>query len=310
MKKLLIPTLLLCIANPMFAQNAKKKNAEIKTYFRVGVGYASSLNGNTRAPINMINNRQLLPANGSLNINNVSRTSYSETFDLKKSSFNAGIHGTVALGLMVNKHIGIELAGCIGISTKKVKTEISEADSGKNNTVALNVTQQAKLPLMVTPSIVLQTGGKVNIYSRAGIVLPIISRIVQEGAYTHDRFNPATSAYVRVNNTTWTEEYKMRLQPGFSGAIGAKYAISKNIQVWGELGIVSMSLYYKTSELTGYEYLDIDDGRISLSNIPPARRITQYEFKGTTTFNNTTYPTDQVSFSNCNITAGISIDLN
>lgn len=310
MKKLLIPALLMCIANPMFAQKAKMKNSEIKTYFRAGLGYALSTNGNTRAPINMSSNRQLLPSNGSLNINTVSATTYSESFDLKKSSYSAGIHGTVAFGAMITKHVGVELAAGVGFSTQKIKTSVSQSDSGRNNMVSLNATQQAKLPVMITPSIVLQTGGKINIYSRGGIVLPLVSRIVQEGSFEHDRMNPSSNSYVRMSTVNWTEEYKMRLTPGFSGALGVKYSISPNIQLWGELGILSMSLYYKSSELTGYEEQDVNRGRTSLGEIPPSRRISQYEFKGTTTFNSNTYPTEEVSFSNFNINVGINIDLN
>lgn len=307
MRKLLIPVIaLLTMANSADAQRTKKKTNDFKPYARAGLGYGISNGSPTQAPVYLINHRQALPASGTLVNNYPSGNNYSESFDMKKLSYSSGVMATVAFGVMVSKHIGVELAANIGVATRQLETKLTENTPTDRYTIT--VSQKAVQPVFLTPSIVLQSGGKVNLYSRGGIVIPVISRITQDASFIQDRYNIATSSFVRLNTVNWTEEYKMRLSPGFSGAIGVKYGINKRLSVWGEAGIMSMSLYYKSSELTAYEGQG-PGGRVTLSNIAPAQRVSEYEFKGTTTNNTNTYPTTQVPFSNFNISAGISVDL-
>ncbi len=307
MKKLLIPVLSLFVLTAAAQPNKtqKKKTIQPKGYFRAGLGYALSHGGAVQAPVPGYSSRLLLPVNGS-NIVNSTSGSYSETFDLSRGSYTAGVHGALTFGLMVTKHIGVEVAANVGLSTKTLKTSLTANDP--QDRVVFNASQQAMRPVMITPSIVLETGGQINLYTRGGLVIPVLSKIEQVADYTQDRYNEQTQTFIRYRSIQWTEEFKMRISPGFSGAVGVKYKAGKRISVWGELGILSMSLYYKTSELTSFELTDLT-GRASLEDLTPAQRTTQFEFTGTLTNNSNTVPTSQVPFSNFNFAAGIALDL-
>lgn len=296
MKKILVPILALLLSQTADAQ---------KLYVRGGLGYATAHGGDVQAPVFGYSPRVLLPTNGSNRIVNNSN-SYSEAFDLKKASYTSGGQAVVALGMWVNNHVGIELAANVGLATRK--RDISLSVNETENQSSFSVTEQAKLPLMFTPSVVVQSGGKINIYARGGIVLPVLSKITQDADYNENRFNQATNSFAQYRTISWTEEFSMRFSPGFSGAVGAAYKIDKHISLYGELGILSMSLYYKESELTAFRLTD-QSGSYDIGDLTPSQKITKYEFSGTVNNNTNTVATSQAQFSNFNVTFGVMMDL-
>lgn len=292
MKKILLPVAVL-----LMALNA---NAQ-KVYFRGGFSYAMSHGGSVQAPVFSYSANRALPLNGSFS-GVYTPLNSSESFDLKRVSYTAGLHGVLAVGAMFTKHVGVELAANIGLSTKMLKSSVYTEEPDRK--MWLDVVQQSDIPVLITPALVLQTGGKINLYARGGIVIPIQSAIIQEIDYAEEKYNPADSSF--VNRTVKiTDEFKMRLSPGFSGAMGVKIKTGKQVSVWAEAGILSMSLYYKSSEITRYD----QNGESVLNLLTPTQRVTQFEFKGTSTGNVNTAPTFQAPFSNFNISAGVSIDM-
>lgn len=292
MKKILLPVVMLLLALSADAQ---------KVYFRGGLSYAVSHGGAVQAPIFSYGLNNVLPINGSYS-GVSSATNTSESFELSRVSYTAGLHGVFAVGAMINNHVGVELAANIGLGTKKMNTEIYSENSSIKTW--LDVVQQCDIPVMLTPALVLQTGGKINLYARGGIVIPVQSAIIQEIDYAEQRYNPADSTFVH-RTVRITEEFKMRLSPGFSGAMGVKIKTGKQVSVWAEAGILSMSLYYKNSEIVQFD----QNGQSVLNQLTPTERVTQFEFKGTATANTNIVPTFQTAFSNFNISAGVSIDM-
>lgn len=292
MKKILLPVAMFLLALSAEAQ---------KVYFRGGFAYAMSHGGAVQAPVFSYGVNTTLPLNGSYK-GVFLPDNASESFDLQRVSYTAGLHGILAVGAMINKHVGVELAANIGLSTKMLKSSVYNEQSGLK--VWLDVVQQSDIPVMMTPALVLQTGGKINLYARGGIVIPVQSAIIQEIDYADERYNIADSNFV-YRTVKITEEFKMRLSPGFSGAMGVKVKTGKQVSVWAEAGILSMSLYYKNSEITRYD----QNGESVLNLLTPTQRVTQFEFKGTATTNTNIVPTFQAPFSNFNISAGVAIDM-
>src|SRR5690606_5108427 len=102
------------------------------------------------------------------------------------ASYTSGGQAAIALGMWVNSHVGVELAANVGLAT--TKRDISLTTNDPEQQTSFNVTEQAKQPLMFTPSVVVQSGGKINVYARGGIVLPVLSKITQDADYNENRF--------------------------------------------------------------------------------------------------------------------------
>jgi len=291
MKKILIAALVaLLFVDTSMAQGV---------YFRGGLGYAFPHGGAVQAPVFSYSSNSIFPVNGSYKGTYLA-TNTTETFDMKKVSYTAGVQGIFALGMMLNKNIGVELAANIGLQTRGMSSSLFSEEAEVRTW--LDVNQQSDMPVMFTPSLVLQTNGKIQVYTRAGIVLPMQTAILQEISYAQERFNIADSTYVQ-RTVTLTEEFRMRFNPGFSGALGAKYKVGKQMSAWVEASLLSMTLYYKSSELTSLS----ENGTSVLGQLSPQERTTQYEFEGTISGNSNVVPTVQAPFSNFGINAGVSI---
>jgi hypothetical protein len=124
----------------------------------------------------------------------------------------------------------------------------AELSNGSGTTTAYNIKiqQAANSPFFLMPSLVLQTGDQVKIYSRLGLALPLSAGITQEQMLTNA---PGTGALV-TDDFTW--QLKTSFSLGFTAAAGAKYQISDKISIWGELNFLSMSLYAKEQDLKSW----------------------------------------------------------
>lgn len=266
-----------------------------KPYFKVGVGLASPDGG-------ALQNSSGLPLDGTYSgVSIPSNTS--ESFEMTPASYTTGVQAVLGAGLMLKKNVGFELGATICALTKIHKSDFYyEYSGGKEHGT---ITSQSDMPVTLTPSVVVQTGGKWNIYCRGGLAVPVKKNVVENIDYTRETFNQATNSYV-VMNVKRTDEYKMRLNTGFAGAVGVKYKATKKLVVWGEAGLLYMNLYQKESMLTAYS----ENGVSLLSQIPSSQRITEYELKASSsgTASNIA-PAAQMQFSNFNITLGVEVDL-
>lgn len=268
-------------------------------YFRGGLGYAAAQGGQVYSPIYSSAFRRLYLASGSYSSNNIDPNNASESFKLNKGSMSSGVKGTLALGIMLTEHIGVELGADIGITTQT--QEFVLADEEVQIQTSLVVKQKAQMPVFLTPALIVQSGGKINVYARGGVTIPVKTTIEETYEYTEDTYNPATQQIVRTGRLSIAEEYNMRLSLGFSGAVGAQFSLSKNMSFFAEVNMLSMTLYYKQSEITKA----IDEGVNILPVLSPTQRTTKYEFDGFVNGTDNISPTSAVPFSNIGVSVGV-----
>jgi hypothetical protein len=262
-------------------------------YVKAGLGYGIPQAGQT------------IDGSGNLYsgyVSQVATTGYSYAeYKMNKVSFSAGMQSLVGAGIMFNKNIGVELDALACVAGKKIAyTTDGTYDAGGYD--KRNVSQKSKLPVFVCPALVLQTGDKLKLYARGGLALPVNNKIVIDARIESRESLPNAP----VNFVTINQEIKTRFAVGFAGAMGVKYKLSKMLSVWGEAGLLSISLYTKKATLTKYEVNGFDN----LALMKEEQKINNFAFDNNFvgTGNNTS-PAYAIPYSNLNITAGVSLEL-
>lgn len=267
------------ISVPAFAQNF---------YFRAGFGYAVPQAGQTM-------DGTATPYNGTQNHLGPNTDAYS----IKAASFSAGIQGVLGFGYMINRNVGIQLDAGVGIASRKWTYKLSNVmlDSILSD---VSIVQQSKTPVFAMPSLVLQSGGdKVNLYSRFGLVLPLKTKITQDQIISNA---PGTGA-LTVDDFTFEVVNSFSL--GISGAAGVRYKLNDRISIWGEVSLISLSVYCKTSDLVAVS----ENGRsVPLSYVNGTTHI-NYSKNITADSLGQNQPTFSQPFSNVGLNAGISVNL-
>ncbi len=272
-------------------------------YFRGGLGYSIAHGGVAQSTITS-NTSSVFPIHGSFSSTQISGTN-TQSFDLKRNSFSAGVQGVLAVGAMFSKNIGVDMAVNLGLATSNMESSVYLESLELRQWII--TAQKADLPIFITPSLVIQsdTGSKITAYARGGIVLPVKAGMTQTVGYTRDRYNVQDSSWYRLNYN-WTEDFNMRFNPGVSGSIGMKYKAKKGVTLWAELYLLSMNLYFRQSELTSYD----QNGISTLNTFSQNERITNYEFEAEVSGTSNVMPTYQVPYSNIGLHAGIMVNLN
>jgi outer membrane protein W len=235
------------------------------------------------------------PYSGSLafvSINNGASTALS-SFQMKSVSFNTGIQGSVALGYMFTKNVGVELGTDIGLAHIEHEGNVTGPSSTAGYTFSLFYSQYVKNPVILTPALCLQAGGKkINIYTRAGIAAPLRARIITEIGQitTAVGTNASRSANATFNTTT-------SFSLGLSGAAGVKYAVNPRLQLGLEISGVSLSLYPNEVTYTSYSENGVD----LFSRLPEHIRRRSYGKTGSTNI----LPAYSIPFSNVALRAGV-----
>jgi hypothetical protein len=304
MKKTILSVAMLGIALNLFAQDqAKVKNSH--AYIRVGGTYAFPHAGQTS-----IDQSQFIQGKFQTTETPTSGPDpiYTDTWDLKKASFGAGITAVLAGGYMFTNNIGIEVAASIGLSQKKYTFDDAfsyQSTSGGTINDHVKGTFYQKRPVLIMPSVVLQTGGqKLNVYSRIGIALPVAGKFIMD----YERYAFATAGSILYS---WSYETKTRFALGMQGALGAQVRIAKKISLYLEANGVSLNAYAKTQKMTKFS----QDGVDYLYQVSTYEKEIQYDFTGTriTPNPNTTVPkqaaTFSIAYSNIGIGAGLVVEL-
>lgn len=286
MKRLLLPIVILLA-------NATVGTAQ-EFYLKGGVGYAVP---HGTQPYDAFGNAY----SGSYNSQYNAAIGTQTSFTIKKPSLTAGLNGTIGVGILVSEHIGVELDANIGIAPRKYEMNYEESD-GVERTQA-SIEQQANMPVLLSPALVLQTGGeKLSLYSRTGLVIPIQSTYTLESTSTTE----SLLAVQNVERSIYKEEFKTRFGVGFSAAVGVRYKIAELFSIFSELNVTSLTLYARESEVKEY----IVDGVNYTNSIPDEYRTTKYEFKASGANNTTnTYSTFAVPYGNFGFTAGVLMSL-
>lgn len=274
-------SLLILMASAVTCVNAQK------LYFKGGLGYALPQSSQT------LNVAGSFYSGTESSTNNTAAT---VDYNVKRISFSAGVQTTVGAGYMFSKYIGAELDANFNVSPSKYTATASKEYFSpiKEKTI---IRQSAKMTTVLTPSIVLQTGERINGYARAGIVLPLSTTILIDG------YMESTDATNLTVSSNYSQELKMNFGIGFSGAIGVRYPVSRYIDIWGEAAMQSMSLYAKSLTYTKKE----SGGRDLLADMKPTDKVIEYKskYKADVTAGNNVMQTYSLPFSNFGINAGI-----
>ena len=285
MRKTLLLTLACTIALvPAFAGD-KNKTKSSKMYFRAGGTYAFGAGG-------AYNYLTSVPISGK----GTSVAGYPNALklDINKASYSAGLWTNLALGFMFNKHLGVELAVNTGVSTKKYK--YSEDFAG----ITATRTSYVKLPTIIAPALVMQTGGKCRIYTRLGLAIPIAAKVTVEDY-----------AFAWPSSLTNNKEVKNGFSLGFTTAAGLKYALTDGIDAYIEASGLFLKLKSKSAEVVELN----SSGRDVLSELTVAEREAVFSEQFTIGSPNqdpnqpTVLAPQSAPFSNVGIALGISFDL-
>lgn len=265
-------------------------------YVKAGAGYGIPVAGQTM-------DASGLPYSGNVNIviNNVpNSTMIEEDYELKRVSMMSGMQAKLGVGYNINSFIAIEVDALIGAVTKKYTIDYAENDNGVIYKESTSI--KAKMPAILTPSVVMQVPGKtLTCYARGGVAIPVANKLIVE-TESEENFDPTYPI-----RRAMTLEINTRLGVGFSGAMGLKYNLGKNIQLWGEASLLSLSLYTREQTLTEYTV----NGSSVLSYIEPSQKHQVYELSNSTGNANASnvLPAYSLPYSNIGIFVGISTRL-
>jgi outer membrane protein W len=277
MKKVLVTLFVLLFSGAaVFAQNF---------YFRAGLGYAFAQAGQSM-------DASGTPYNGSL-------SGATQTYDIKGASFSSGLQGQFGFGYMFNSNVGVQLDMNIGLAPKKYTFTADNVNLGGING-SVTIENKASTPVFLLPALVLQTGGdKLNIYSRFGLALPLNTKI------THDEIQanaPGTGTLI-VDDFTFTIKNSFSL--GFAGAAGVKYNLNDRVSLWGEVSMMSMSVYIKQAQLTAVT----ENGVSYPTSQVPGNQVINYSKSITADSTGANQPAYSQPFSNVGIHFGVSINM-
>ncbi|MBS1772714.1 MAG: outer membrane beta-barrel protein [Bacteroidetes bacterium] len=286
MKKF-FPVLALMIACQMHADAQK-------IYVKVGAGYAFPQAGNSYDVGNGV-------YGGTAKVVQTVNQEMLE-FKVKKASFSAGMQANLGVGIKLNKHFSAEINTIATVATRHYKYHLDETYNAPEF-YKTDITTHADMPVMLCPSIVMQTGDVLNIYARGGLVLPLAHKIIIDGHLEGHSPNPNAATGV----IDFTQELKTRFNIGFTGAAGVKYKIGNRTALWVEANLISLSLYAKEQRYTNL----IADGQNVLGSLTVNQTVTEFAMSNSSTDprNSNVRPAYSVPFSSFGIQAGISLEL-
>ncbi len=268
-------------------------------YFNAGLGYAMPFAGQTTY-------NTPTPYNG--NTNGYSgtsvNTSYKQAFSLNSASFATGTKMGLGIGYMLSEHVGLQLDASFSLSNVAyiyADKNVAFYNSTGNKLMGdLTTTQTANSPFFLMPSLLIQSGGdKVNLYTRMGVALPVSSKVI----LTQDLNIPVSSGSPEHDIFTW--DVKSSFSLGLTAAAGVKYKVNDRLSIWGEVSMLSMSLYTKEMNLTG---ITANGVRYSPSAYSGVKTIT-FSKTATVDTNFNTSPAYAQPFSNVGVNFGLSFSL-
>lgn len=215
-----------------------------KVYVDVNVGYALPLKGDLGDESSV--------SNYSSN-DQTGASSYSTTYTSVNSSLGKGLNFGGSVGYMFNENLGFEL-GLNYIIGSEFKIEDIENNSYTDITgTTYNTTDKYTYSIssnmfQIAPTLVLSTGfDKFTPYAKMGFVMGF-GKIISEQEYTSTNYG----------TSNFNSESSGGMGLGFSGSIGAQYALNERISLFSEMKFMSFSYAPKKSITTEYTQDGID----------------------------------------------------
>jgi opacity protein-like surface antigen len=253
-------------------------------YLKAGAGYAFAMPG------------QKLDEYGNVLNGTLSYSGNSSTSSIRSASFSSGVQGTIGCGLMLSKNIGIELNSNINLAPRNY-TAKKTGQTNNNGDYTYIAERKANNLVVFLPSLLLQTANNTwNLYTRMGLALPVNTGIKLHESYLY-RSGTANQYYWNITNY---------FSLGFSAAAGVTMKINETISLYGEAGMLSLSILRKERDL---ESADLDGKIYSSSQLKGG--ITKYHYnKNGISDGGQNQPALAQPYGNLSITAGLSYHFN
>jgi len=171
-------------------------------------------------------------------------------------SYGQGFNTTLKLGFMFNDNMGLELgvSYLFGAAQTKVKTATSLLEAKSNG-------------LRLMPQLVYRLDN--GFYGRFGIIIPVLGKTVATGH--DDKWSPLPGV-VPAAERDYEIETHGSFSIGFAGAIGYNYALSDNMNLFGEIEYIGLSIKSGTATITKYDF----GGKDQLENMKTFQKETEY----------------------------------
>lgn len=195
---------------------------------------------------------------GQRNSNQIGNTTSYEKVNL---SFGKGINIVGAAGYMFNKNIGAEL----GINYLIGGTSETSSKSSNFNSSSNNIYYYSSTLLNFIPSIIISPGfEKINPYAKIGLSLGIATMTIK---------NESSSTTGNSTNSTYeTALLNGGIAIGLVSALGTTYELNKNISLFGEINISTLSYSPTKGETTEYKENGVD----RLFTLKTVDKVTEY----------------------------------
>jgi hypothetical protein len=262
-------------------------------YIRAGFGWAFAHAGQTM-------DGTATPWSGTSINSSIGKTDYL-SYNIDRISLNSGPQASVGVGYMFTPHLGVDLAFTGALSTTEYSYTLKGESVGGIES-DITIINKANNPLVLTPSLVLQSGCKVNVYSRMGLAVPLKTTVRQDQIITNV---PGTGA---VTETDFLLEFHNNFSLGLSAALGASYKTSSGIGIWIEASLLSLPVYTKDAEVVDFTINGMNYFTSYVQQGNPTTVLFSRNFNGEKGdyFNQPSYA---LPFSNIGINLGISFAL-
>jgi hypothetical protein len=170
----------------------------------------------------------------------------------KKVSLGTGLNFGAGAGYALNEHLGLELGLQYLMNNVNAKNEFGYENTGLYSDRNTYEDSWKTTMLRVIPALRIMTGGegKVQLYSKFGIVLGLMGKSVQNSKQTEVYTDQVTSSnsYTNVDEDTW--EYKGGMGFGMMGSLGMNFMMNEKMSFYFEANVIGQSWAPKTGTLT------------------------------------------------------------
>ncbi|MDR0983006.1 MAG: hypothetical protein LBM07_07200 [Culturomica sp.] len=345
-KKTFFMTVALCYTtvSGVFAQESIKinENSSKGVYVRIGGGYSLGIGKTSGAPNDLMPNINTVTSKKSDYISKFGTVETDESTNTTKKtnaafSLGKGINMALDVGYMFNSNIGVELSGSYLMGTNnKVEDKNSSRShrivaTSSNNHATVTETNASssscttnsmkRTYFSLTPAVkfVAPINEKLSLYSRIGVVIPILNKMIYEYS-DENRSSYSQRGNQSVNTSSHSNENKKMefssyFKLGYSAAIGVDFSIGERINLFGELNGVSNSFETKKRTITKWTKSSSANGSQNLlKGLDTRDKETEYlkeyvvDNKKTSTTNKNS-PRKDVSFSLPASSIGVTVGL-
>jgi len=192
-------------------------------------------------------------------------------------SYGQGFNTTLKLGFMFNDNMGLELGVSYLFGAEQTKGESENyLKTAKSN------------GLRLMPQLVYRLDN--GFYGRFGVIIPVMGKTVI--TEKNDKLQVAPGVFMTMENEMETHG---TFSIGFAGAIGYNFALNDNMNLFGEIEYIGLSIKSGSAEYTKYEV----GGKDQLPNIDTGKKeftfLDEVDNSSDNTFSNPKWDKDQAT---------------